>query len=83
MKIEMDQILDFWVDSIKGNVRIPNEPTVSTRRVQLAILHEFERVGYARRRLGHGGGIRWECTKSMRSYLRDCELDARDDLDVL
>jgi len=81
MTIRMDGALTLWVDANVNRVQLIDNPNAKRKDLKRAILYEFERVGYARRRLDRKGQVAWEATANMRQYLKDAELEAIDDLD--
>jgi hypothetical protein len=78
--MKMDATLKYWIDAIAPGLKIANVSSLSNTAIRRAILNQFESVGYARRRLELDGTIYWQATKAMREYLKDCEIDARDNL---
>ena len=81
MEMRMDATLEFWVDAKVHEVQLIHDPNAKEKKLKRAILHEFEQVGHARRRLDRKGRIHWEATTAMLQYLKDAEIDATDDLD--
>lgn len=81
MAVNMDKNLRVWVDTCAPHLQIFGVPLASAAKIQLAVLHEFERQGYARRRLDLRGRVIWQATANMLDYLRDVELDAIDDFE--
>jgi hypothetical protein len=79
MKLQMDEILRFWVQVAVEHIK-SDHPNITKRHLVSHVLREYERRGDAMRCLDKRGKITWKASPRFLSALGDAERDARDDL---
>jgi hypothetical protein len=79
VKLQMDEILRFWVDVALDHIK-SDHTNLSKRRLLAQILQQYERRGDAMRYLNEQGKIAWKASPQFLMMLADAERDARDDL---
>ena len=79
MKLQMDEILRFWVEVACENIQCFGA-NLNKAQLLAQILQQYERRGDAMRYLNEQGKIGWKPSPRFLSMLADAERDARDDL---
>lgn len=79
MIVRIQKALKFWVIAEMDSVRLSPNCTASRRKLMRAILHEYETLGLAMRRLDSKGRVQWKATRKMRSQLREQKLEAAEE----
>lgn len=82
MPILLDKILTEYADQAYETARLRRNGVQTARGlVSVTMLAELEAIGDAMRYLNSDGKIVWKATAKLGQYLKDLELDAREDLE--